>query len=61
MAGVRQLSFTLTAYSFDVNTDVELSLQGQISGSHGSGFEEDCLLGSCTVLSGRNDRNCWRH
>jgi hypothetical protein len=26
----------------------------EISGSHGGEYEDDCLLGCCAVLSGRN-------
>jgi hypothetical protein len=26
----------------------------EISGSHGNEYENDCLLGCCTVLSGRS-------
>jgi hypothetical protein len=29
-------------------------LSGEISDSHGSGYEDDCLVGCCAMYSGRN-------
>jgi hypothetical protein len=30
---------------------------GEISGSHGSKYEHDCLLKRCTMLSGKKERS----